>query len=210
MRYVIILLILLLSACISPAETKMPAYFVMLVQIAPNVSARCSGIALDQWTILTANHCLDRGTLRIETQYGQTSLVYTAQRFPEHDLALVYSMFPLSLPEYARLGVANTYLPASLFGVCPQHFSHVPRETNFSTSDWTNKNNISCEKWIVQSSACGSDSGGLLVQDNQVIGLTIAIKNWWPSSGTLEGKEVCVVPSQVIMETISWQTVSNN
>lgn len=192
-----------------PSKTEMPPYFVMLTQITPNVESRCSGAALDEWTVLTANHCVDRQTFRIETQYGQSSFAYPVLRFPESDIAILHSVLPLALPEYALLNQANVSVPASLFGVCPQHFSHVPREMYFEDADWFSENNIPCEKWIAQTSICGSDSGGFLVQDGQMIGMTIAVRSWWLMPGKVEGKEVCVVPSQVIMETISWQTYNN-
>lgn len=209
MKLFFLILTLSLSACLAPAETKMPDYFVMLTEITPNPWLRCSGVALDQWTVLTADHCLRRGTFRIETQYGQSSLAYVYERFPQSDLALIKSIFPLSLSEYALLDVANTSLPAFLFGVCPQHFAHVPRPIHFSNADWFTNDNVSCEKWIVQSTVCGSDSGGFLVQNNKMIGLTIAVRSWWPNSRTVEGREVCVVPAKTIMETISWQTYNN-
>lgn len=204
------LLLFLLGGC-TPSPTKMPPYIVMLGQITPDMNGRCTGIALDQWRILTADHCLSLAAFRVETQYGQSVYAYPIQRFPDIDIALLQTALPLSLPGYALTGDANKNETAYLFGICPQHFAHVPRLVFFQEHDWfIDEGTVSCEKWITQTSSCGGDSGGLIIQDGKFVGMAIGVRSWWKMQGKIEGREVCIVPTNVIMEKLSWQTASNN
>lgn len=198
-RFLLLLLVLVLGACT-------PSYFVMLTRITPDGSYRCSGSVLDPNHILTADHCLALGTLRIETQQGKTTYAYPLTRFPELDVAVLRTVQPLDLPSYASLGEVDKTQPAYLYGVCPHHFSTTPRKVRWVSDDWQTNYGIACDKWIVENSACGSDSGGPVIQNGKLVGMTLAVKSWWILPA-VEGKEVCIVPSKVLMGEV-W--TSNN
>lgn len=184
-----------------------PSYFVMLTRVAPDSAYRCSGSMLDESHILTADHCLTLGTLRVETQAGDTTYAYPLARFPELDIAILRTVHPLELPAYASLAEVDKTRPAYLYGVCPHHFSTTPRKAVWVKDDWRTSYGIACDRWIVEKSACGSDSGGPVVQDGKLVGMILAVKSWWIAP-TVEGKEVCIVPSKAIMEEV-WKTSNN-
>jgi hypothetical protein len=197
------LLLLCLSGCV-PAQTQMPSFFVMLTQQWPDVDHRCSGALLNPLFILTANHCVARAELtRVVTQYGQEVAIVPYKQWPEIDIALYRALLPVYASNYAHMAEANTLEPAEVYGACPFYFSHVPREVVYLHDELIGVLNPQqpCQMWqTLGQQVCGGDSGGIVVQNGNVIGVPVAVESaiFWIPLGT----NVCVVPSRLIAERL--------
>lgn len=195
--------LLALTACV-PMSTDMPPYMVMLTSGWPGLDSRCTGELLDPLTILTANHCTENNVIvRAVTQYGQESFITPCAHFPDLDIALFCASLPLYAPSYAHLAAPDLTKPAQAFGVCPSYFSHVPRQTTYVPDPWSGiiKPNYTCQMWhAMLQSICGGDSGGMQDQDGAVTGIIVAVETSIPF--LIDGTEVCVIPSDLIIPKI--------
>ena len=200
-RLLTIALLFLLSGCPAPIVDLPPPYLVMLAQTMPSQS-RCAGVLLDSWHVLTADHCVDRGFLRVETQYGQTMQATPLHRWDEIDVAILTLPFALYAPRYARLVVPDTALAGRIYGLCPQHFVHTPRAARYM-GQWHESSKWAGQMWGVWTTACGGDSGGVLVQNGNVAGVVVAVQDWYLFSSSVEGDLVCIVSAELVIERLT-------
>lgn len=175
----------------------MPDSIVMLTDVLPRVGSRCTGVLLDAGHILTANHCA--WLSRVETQYGQESYVLPIAEWPEIDIAILASIVPLHANRYAQLTPPDTTKPALIYGVCPHHWSHIARVANYLFDIVLNGQPT--QYWVSGVGICGGDSGGTLVQDENVVAIIIEGDRVYP--GSVYSQAAYVVSAQVILEAIA-------
>jgi hypothetical protein len=179
------LLVIILGSCTAATPTRpagpLPEYVVILTPSVPYHNGRCTGIALDAWHILTADHCFGEVDLRrVMTQYGQEARVTPINQWPEVDAALLRTNVPLILPEYATFAAPDLEEPAEIYGGCEFFLLSVPRRLHFvqeqQLTTWQDGETRNAQQWrAVDLRVCGGDSGGPVIQNGKVIGLTHAV-----------------------------------
>jgi len=195
MKYLLLCLCLLVLVGCVPAQTEMPDSLVMLTGTLATADKRCTGFLPDSTHILTANHCANNYLVRVITQYGQEAGVKVLQRWPDIDIALLAPDTPLYADQYATLGKANLQSAALAYGACPQFFTHVPRPLVYVNEEHFSDGS-ECQIWFAPQAVCGGDSGGIVTQGDQVIGIMTGVETYY--FFWAYGQNACIVPAPVI------------
>lgn len=163
----------LLIGCVNPVPLELD-YIVMLTTPIPSSDARCTGFLIDSTTIVTANHCIKYVTRAVNI-YGEESPVKTAIQWDDMDVAIVRSKYPFYARSYAAIGKPDKNRAAEAWGMCPHFMGIKPRFVKFKSSMEITAHpgvlTIDVDQWITDALICGGDSGGIIVQNNQVVGL---------------------------------------
>jgi hypothetical protein len=192
MKYLIFIM-LLLAACASTEPT--PAY---LVRLASDGGAHCSGIAINERWIITADHCHVYGLDTVYAADHPPTAAYLMAVWPEIDTAMYMTDEALRLSEYATLRTADTAQVAYLFGGCPLWPQGAGRFTKYTGQDWAEY--PYCQAWQVSGAwSCSGDSGGIITQDGNIVGMSVRITDWGVDPGRKVGNVICVVPGETIL-----------
>lgn len=204
---VFLFVVLLLSACAPPAS--LPSAVVMLTSSWPDAMGRCTGVVVGPTRVLTARHCLN-AVRRVVTPWGQEAFVTRYFASPDADIALLEVDRTLWVPGgYAQFGEARRDIPGRLFGVCPFYWGHQARYALYrgdvSVEMEEGQPEVTVSRWLMarlsddqQDSACGGDSGGVIMQEGKVVGITSAVESelWFVAIGRV----VYSVPQSKIKE----------
>jgi len=181
------------------ATVQMPSYVVMLTQLYPSTINRCTGVLVDPTHVLTAAHCVDT-VRRVITPDGQEGRVIDYQ-IAKHDMALLELDRIMWVSEYATLGKAHKG-EAQIYGTCPYYWGHQARQAIYAglwSAQLADGYWIDFRVWDTLGSdeVCGGDSGGVVIQNNKVVGITSMVESEsWLSIGT----RFYTVPAEVFKE----------
>lgn len=171
----VLVTIFILAGCAQPVSS-LPPYVVMLTQSFPSTTSRCTGAILDSTHVLTAAHCL-QAVRRVVTQDGQEAFIISAS-FADHDMAIVELDRVLWVMQFATLGKAEIGVRGLIYGTCPYYWGHQARQAAYGgleTLERVDGSLYDFDKWQVfgnDSRVCSGDSGGVVVQDGVVVGVT--------------------------------------
>lgn len=199
-----------LAGCLS-IPTPMPSYVLLLTTINPHSNGRCTGVALDARTILTADHCVEN-VQRAVTVSGQAVGIQAWLRWPAQDAALLRALQPLTLPEYATLADVEPTHAAAIYAVCPWYFAVTPRLAVYNYPWFTNIDNTVrlADQWNMLLSdqyTCGGDSGGVLLQTGGVVGIVSAVRR---ANSEFDGGQVLYsVPATTIRQLMEQHDAQN-
>lgn len=187
MKKAILALILAISLSSCNSVTQMPIYVVMLTTEGPMTTVRCTGVMVDPETVITAGHCSE--LTRVVTQGGSQAGIRLFIRWMLYDIAIMKTDKEIHLGEYAEFGSPTMGSLGTVWGVCPYYFSHTIRRV-FSVGEvhdmelldgnilysrtydyWKTAFDLGGDRRMV----CGGDSGGAVVQNGKVVGITSAI-----------------------------------
>jgi hypothetical protein len=196
MKYLVILvLILILTAC--AASEPSPQY---LVRVGSSYSWRCGGYAIDQWHIITADHC--QHISRALLADGATVPLRSVARWPAIDTAMYETDEPLHLDNYATLLPIAVDRPAYAFGFCPAWNSSAARFAEYTA---TEKEPLYCHRFHMTGSyICNGDSGGVIEQDDNVVGMISKFRgaSFALDNSTNAAFSTCAVPGDAIAERV--------
>lgn len=177
MKRLFLLSISLLVLCACSAAPSLPNdYIVMLTPFYPDSTSRCTGFLIDESHIVTANHCTAKGILsRVVTIYGEESNVEIVKQWADKDIALLKTTNPLHASQYATIAAPTHLLPADAMGMCPLYMGLTGRSVTLKESTDILANpgplKLHVDQWVGLNTICGGDSGGVIVQGGQVVGL---------------------------------------
>ncbi len=218
----------LVVGCLGSPPTKftrntVPSYLVMVTSEGTNFWHQCAGIQTNAVTVITAAHCLpkDIKNQKVLTQYNQTVWFSEYTKLESLDLAIIKTSVPLYTEEYPTFGLPKPGL-VETYGLCAGQFYFNARSATWMgtleslplylrTLDDTLKSEgklpLMYQFYSVfdthsfENSVCLGDSGGVVVQDGTVVGMTEVIfpflwmkKSQW--FGTLNGDTLYTVLSE--------------
>lgn len=207
----IAVIVLLLSGCAS-LPSGMPPFLAMLTPSYPTMDGRCTGAVIGPHEVLTAAHCL-RLVSRVVTADGQEARIVDTKISRTADVAIVITDRILWVDSYAKLANAQVGVRGELFGTCPYYMPHQVRYATYNgladvpLSDLTT---ATLGEWFmlptmgdVEGNACGGDSGGFILQNGKIVGVTDAVttENFF----AVIGSHVYTVPAKAAQELIDAQ-----
>lgn len=176
------LITLILSAC-TPTSTIDNDFVVMLTSALPNPANRCTGFLIDDSHVITANHCTKSNLIRVVTVYGEESSFDTVKQWEENDIALLKTSTPLHVSKYATISTPNPLMIGHAIGMCPEFMGMTEREVLYKkeTRILANPGPLPLDviQWKSFSAICGGDSGGVILQGGEVVGLINATEMWF-------------------------------
>lgn len=182
MKRLLPLLLLLLAGCTS--SLGVPSYVVMLTNNYYSMGpvTRCTGVLVDPQMVLTAAHCVEAVERAIMPD-GQEAWVSGSELLEQADVALLFLDSPIRASQYATIGHPKTGQIAQIFGTCPYFWSHQVRLALYSgmlSLQYEDGTWVDFDQWVSfdrQNAVCGGDSGGPIIQDGVVVGVTSAVES---------------------------------
>lgn len=196
-----------LTGCAAPPG--IPPYLAMLTPSYPSMDGRCTGAVISPREVLTAAHCL-KWISRVVTAGGQEAYIINARVSLVADVAIVETDRVLWVESFAKLGNAQLGVRGELYGTCPFYMPHQVRYAMYNGLEdvpMTDITTVTLGGWFmlptlgdVQGNACGGDSGGFILQNGLIVGITDAVQT--ETFFSKIGSHVYTVPAHFAQELI--------
>lgn len=196
--------IVLLVGCVLPGQP--PAYLAKTTHYLPQMKIGCGMLILDENRAVTPYHCVDDVPIRraIYQAVGETWFTYDSiTRILNQDLALLRSPIDIALPYYPKFAEPARNLSGRVYGFCPYYRESSYRVARYEGRIYGWKDAvIVLDRWSVPGTAhhryvCGGDSGGIVWQNGNVVGMIVNVKS---PPGYRVGETFYTVPLKMILE----------
>lgn len=162
----------IVAACAIPPPNR--DYIVMLTDRNVSQEERCAGVMIDNFYIVTANHCTHFAN-RVVDIHGNDASVSAVERWESYDIALLKAREPIPLQTFATFAAPTVEQAGILIGMCPQYIGLTERYVAFRAHVDTIVNpgsiRLLLDQWVSTDIICGGDSGGVVLQNEKVVGI---------------------------------------
>ena len=197
---------LVLVAILAGCSSLPPDYLVKLTPQYAGGKGSCTGMLLYPDVVLTAGHCTE--LKRVVTWGGDEAYVVDRVESGITDMALLVLDREIHTVYRPEFGDVDHEKPARFYGLCPMQWGASPRwgwhvervRYPYEDSGPYVDNWQMSEGFRLSNMICGGDSGGLVMQENKIVGILSGIYVWFPYQQS--GDEVVTIPTQYVDEMV--------